>query len=289
MSRYVIVSVSLCFVLAACSEAKNRTVSPSAGLTSEVQPLNEGAWYRPNAATTWQWQLTGTPNTSYDVEAYDIDLFDSSSETISALHNAGRRVICYFSAGSGENWRADYGGFLSSDLGCSLNGWKGERWLDIRSGSVWQLMLQRLDLAASKGCDGVEPDNVDGYANKTGFALSADDQLAFNRNLTNEAHKRGLAIGLKNDGDQVTDLVAYYDFALNEQCYAYDECNLYAAFPKADKPLFNAEYTVDLTAAQKLATTFCTRALAANQRTLILPLVLDDSFRLSCDTFTAAR
>ena len=40
---------------------------------------------------------------------------------------------------------------------------------------------ERLDLAAAKGCDAVDPDNVDGYANPTGFDLTGDDQLAFNR------------------------------------------------------------------------------------------------------------
>ncbi len=58
-------------------------------------------------------------------------------------------------------------------------------------------MLRRLDLAVTKGCDGVEPDNMDGYANDSGFPLTAEDQLTFNRFIANEAHRRGLAVGLK--------------------------------------------------------------------------------------------
>lgn len=42
-------------------------------------------------------------------------------------------------------------------------------------------MQARLDLAVQKGCDGVEPDNVDGYQNNSGFPLTAQDQLAYNR------------------------------------------------------------------------------------------------------------
>ena len=34
-------------------------------------------WYKPDINTSWQWQLQGDINTSYDVKIYDIDLFDS--------------------------------------------------------------------------------------------------------------------------------------------------------------------------------------------------------------------
>ena len=40
---------------------------------------------------------------------------------------------------------------------------------------------------SSAGCDGVEPDNVDGYVNDTGFDLTAGDQLDFNRFARGEA------------------------------------------------------------------------------------------------------
>ena len=49
--------------------------------------------------------------------AYDIDLFDAPKSTIDALHAKKRIVICYFSAGSHENWRPDAGSFPSSALG----------------------------------------------------------------------------------------------------------------------------------------------------------------------------
>lgn len=55
----------------------------------------------------------------------------------------------------------------------------------------------------TRRCDGVEPDNVDAYANSVGISLTYNDQLTFNRWLANEGHKRNLAVALKNDGDQV--------------------------------------------------------------------------------------
>lgn len=42
-------------------------------------------------------------------------------------------------------------------------------------------MGRRLDKAVSRGCDGVEPDNVDGYTNHNGLGLTAADQLSYNK------------------------------------------------------------------------------------------------------------
>jgi hypothetical protein len=58
-----------------------------------------------------------------------------------------------------------------------------------------------------KGCDGVEPDNMDGYLSNnyddSKGVVSFNDQLVYNKWMAIEAHKRGLAIGLKNDLDQI--------------------------------------------------------------------------------------
>lgn len=233
---------------------------------------------------TWHWQLSGPLNMGHAVAIYDIDLFDTPASSIAALRAAGRRVVCYFSAGSAENWRPDHAGFAAADLGNPLAGWPGERWLDTRSAKVREIMKSRLDLAASKGCDGVEPDNVDGYTNNPGFALTAATQLDYNRFLADQAHARGLAIGLKNDVDQLAELEPHFDFAVNEQCFEYNECAGYAVFTARGKPVLNAEYADRFrnnTAGARDA--MCAAARAANFRSLVLPLNLDDSFRHSCD------
>ena len=77
-------------------------------------------------------------------------------------------------------------------------------------------MEARLDTAVAKGCDGVEPDNIDGYINESGFDLSGSDQITYNQFLATAAHERGLMIGLKNDLDQIEALVDSFDFAVNE-------------------------------------------------------------------------
>ncbi len=203
--------------------------------------------WRPPPCTRWQWQLTGTLDTSIDVAMYDIDLFDAPQATIDTLHAAGRRVICYLSAGSWESWRPDAGDFPPGVLGDPLDPpFSDERWLDIRQiGVLGPILTARLDLAVSKGCDGVEPDNVDGYANATGFPLTAGDQLTFNRWLASRAHERGLSVGLKNDLDQIPQLVAVFDWALDEQCWEYSECDALAPFVERGRAVFGVEYTGD--------------------------------------------
>jgi hypothetical protein len=242
-----------------------------------------GERWVPRLGETWHWQLQGRLNTSYDADVYDIDLFDNTAAAIEALHDDGRRVVCYFSAGSYEDWRPDAGDFTPADLGNALDGWPGEHWVDIRSTNVRNIMSARLDIAVQKGCDAVEPDNVDGYTNATGLSLSAADQLAYNRFLAHEAHQRNLAIGLKNDVDQADKLVDIFDFAINEECHEYDECDLLRVFVQADKPVFNAEYASQYVNNPSARRSLCADALANNFRTLVLPLDLDDSFRHSCD------
>jgi hypothetical protein len=125
-----------------------------------------------------------------------------------------------------------------------------------------------MDLCRSKGFDGIELDNVDGYSNDTGFPLTAADQLRYNRALADAAHARGLSVGLKNDLDQVTDLVSAFDWALDEECFQYSECNLLVPFVQAGKAVFNVEYSLP-------PATVCPEAKALDFSTLIKDLNLD--------------
>jgi hypothetical protein len=215
-------------------------------------------WWQPSPGTSWQRQLTGEIDTSFDVQMYDIDLFDTPQGVINQLHTDRRIVICYFSAGSWEDWRPDAVDFPPEVIGDPLENWPGENWLDIRQlDMLGPIMAARLDLAVQKGCDGVEPDNVDGYTNDTGFPLSAQDQLAYNIWLAEQAHARGLSIGLKNDLEQIGDLLPYFDWALNEECFTYDECDLLTPFVQANKAVFGVEYELE-------SDQFCPQANALN-------------------------
>jgi hypothetical protein len=226
------------------------------------------AWVPPPTAT-WQWQLTTPVDPTVAADFYDIDLFDNSAAVVADLHARGRHVACYLSAGTYERGRPDSASFPAEVLGKELPDWPGERWLDIRRLDVLGPILDaRLDLCRAKGFDAVEPDNVDAYANDSGFPLTAADQLRFNRHVAAAAHARGLSVGLKNDLDQAAALEPAFDWALNEQCFQYDECDRLAPFTRAGKAVFVAEYELG-------ADGFCARARALGVMAMRKHLELD--------------
>jgi hypothetical protein len=208
-----------------------------------------GHW-RPAKGLSWQWQLDGQAiDTSVDADVYDVDLFETPPETVRRLHDQGRKVICYFSAGSWEPYRPDAGDYPESVKGGAVDGWPDERWLDIRQLDVLRpLIAARLDLCVAKGADGAEPDWMDSYVQDTGWDITAADQLAFNRMIADLAHERGLAIGLKNDLDQVAELADVFDFAVVEQCAEYGECEKLLPFLDRNKAVFHAEYDLPTSA-----------------------------------------
>lgn len=231
---------------------------------------------------SWQIQYSGELDTEIDVDLFNLDLFEVPGFVVDELHQDGVFVVCYFSAGSYEDWRPDSTEFPPEVLGERLPGWPGERWLDIaRLDLLAPIMEARLDLAVGKGCDGVDPDNVNGYQNDTGFPLSADNQLAYNVFLSQAAHGRGLAIGLKNDLEQANDLQPYFDWILNEECYSYQECSLMLPFVEAGKPVFVVEY--DLSPDE-----FCEQAERTGYNALRKNRELDAS-TIDCRSFVRDR
>ena len=222
------------------------------------------SYYQPAPLTTWQIQLQYEVNENVEVSVFDIDLFDVNETQIVSIQTQDRFVICYFSAGSYEDWRPDADDFDSSDIGNPLDGWPGEYWLDTNSINVRDIMSSRLDLAVSKGCDGVDPDNVEAYLADSGFSLTYEDQIDYNTFLATEAHSRNLFVCLKNDLSQLDDLSSLFDCAINEECMEYNECDYYANFSKT-KAVFAIEYDVtDLDAACDVAATYNMSLLVKN-------------------------
>ncbi|MET0402156.1 MAG: endo alpha-1,4 polygalactosaminidase [Cystobacter sp.] len=220
--------------------------------------------------TTWMWDLENTTlPTNLNAQVYVVDLYGTTSATIQAYKNAGKKVVCYFSAGTYENWRTDANQF-PQDTYCSpgencakskhilgdwcTSGGSCEWWLDHRRQEVRDVMATRIQLAQTKGCDAVEPDNIDAYSHddeiscsdQACWGLTAADQLNYNRWLADTAHAKCLGIALKNDVDQIPQLAASYDMAINEECQRYEECGNYKTyFSNNNKAVFNAEYRKD--------------------------------------------
>lgn len=231
------------------------------------------AHWRPPAGTGFSIILSVAPSTvTTPAKAVDLDLFDAKPATVAALKRQGKRVICYMSAGSWENWRPDKAAFPVSVRGKPLNGWPGERWLDIRQlSSLAAPMRARLDLCKAKGFDAVDPDNVDGYAADTGFPLTRAHAIAYLRFLASEAHARGLAIGLKNATEIAPSPLGTIDFAVTEDCFKQGWCATSKNFIGKNKPVFAIEYTDN----QISFPAFCAQAKRLGLSPLLKPRSLD--------------
>lgn len=157
-------------LLPALAIPSNANVEGVGALSTRRTAPRKELW-KPAVGTPWQIVLSevikipkgGAKNLKPNVPIYDVDLFENPKKTFDALHKAGKRVICYFSAGSWENWRDDRKDFQKKDLGKTLSGWPDEKYVNISSPSVRAIMAKRIKLAAQKGCDAIDPDNMDGY------------------------------------------------------------------------------------------------------------------------------
>jgi len=181
-----------------------------------------------------------------DAAVWDIDLFNTPAETIAQIKAQGKQVICYFSAGTSENWRPDFGDFQEDDQGADLPDWPGERWLNLRSENVWNIQERRIQMAAEKGCDAIDPDNMDGYSNENGGGLSPpltqEDSIAFLGKMADAASSLGMSTGLKNAMDILPSVQDSIAFAVNEECEPNSECSAYDSFLSSGKPVFHIEY-----------------------------------------------
>ena len=63
-------------------------------------------------------------------------------------------------------------------------------------------MRARFAMCARKGFDAVEPDNMDGFENPTGFPITAAQQLTYDRWVARAVHRLGMAVFEKNDPEQ---------------------------------------------------------------------------------------
>jgi hypothetical protein len=149
-------------------------------------------WRRHEPGTRWQWQLSSRVGTPRNVDAYDVDGSDTGEQTVNCLHANGSKAICYMSVGSWENRKPDENKFPNEALGNDYDGWPGERWLDIRQiGVLAPIMGARMYVRKRKGFDAAEPDNMGGCINKTGFDLTAADQLRTTRGGTKPPTRGG--------------------------------------------------------------------------------------------------
>jgi hypothetical protein len=221
---------------------------PTTGQITLTTPAVPTSWSKPPATASWQVVLQSSIEVRAEagVDVYDIDI-DSSDATFQSLLDANKYIVCYFSAGTSEDWRSDVGCFNhhlgTQDYGCNFGGdFPDEFWLNTSSIKVRRIMQTRIQYAKDRNCSAIDPDNIDGYSNPNGIGATPADAIDYIKFLSREARSRGMGLGLKNSLDIVPDVTSYVDFAVNEQCIQYNECNKYNALFSSSLPVFNIEY-----------------------------------------------
>jgi uncharacterized protein (TIGR01370 family) len=176
---------------------------------------------------------------------FDID-WEESASVVQQLHQAGKKVICYVSVGSWEDWRPDAASFPVAVLGNAYPGWPGEKFVDIRAQALRDIMAKRLDTCKTKGFDAVEPDNMDVFSSNSGFPLTQADGVDYAKWLATGCHNRGMAIVQKNASEITASIRPVYDGALTEDCYDGNWCADMQAYLDANQPVFACEYNASI-------------------------------------------
>lgn len=265
-------ALALCAVLFGCGGGGASTL-PASG--TPASPAPQVQMWKPTPFDSFQWILSSALDTSSAASVYDIDGFNSSAADVAALHRLGRHAVCYINVGAYENFRTDASSFPAQVIGNAYAGWPGENWLDIRRIDVLAPIMQsRFDMCKAKGFDAIEPDNINGSENTTGFPLSAADQITYNTWIASIAHARGMSIALKNDDTQVAQLAPLYDFAITEDCWQQRWCSQMAAFHNAGEAVFTVEYT-DVTTPTTFTSTYCGQAKTAGFNAILKKRQLD--------------
>ncbi|MEU6554278.1 endo alpha-1,4 polygalactosaminidase [Streptomyces sp. NPDC046915] len=157
---------------------------------------------------------------------------DHSAKPVTGLYN-----ICYVNAfqaqpGAEKDWASDL--LLRDSAGKVVydKNWD-EALLDVGTDAKRKRIADKIgaliDGCRDKGFQAVEPDNYDSYT-RSGKRLTANNAQAFIKLLSARAHADGLAIAQKNTSELAANRTANgLDFAVAEECGAYDECGEYTS------------------------------------------------------------
>jgi hypothetical protein len=241
---------------------KNSNADDGLNPTDPANPLGgKTTWWQPKAGVSFDWELDDiNSKANFTGDVVDVDAFTTSAETVAALHAKGKKVIAYLSVGTLEDDRPD-GSLLPAEvLGKKYTEWPHEKWIDIRQlDKIKPWLNSRINMILKKKFDAIEPDNLDGYTNTTGFPLTEKDAHNYMDYLITLAHENGLGIGQKNVPDVSADYAAKFDWVLTEDAFNQKWQLQVQPYIKLNKPVFAVEYS-DVTSQSKFDNEFCPAA-----------------------------
>lgn len=205
-------------------------------------PVTGGTFTREMLVCNRAWGKANEKTPLGDAAVVVLDAFDAQASAVAALSAQGKLVIGYISAGSTENWRPDKDKFPPSAVGETMNGWKGEKWINLKQwSSLKPVMTDRLKMVKGKGFRAVEFDNAS-VDSKAGGKLRTEN-LAYIQWLAETAHGLGLLAVMKNGPQYASSTVAWCDALITEDAVKFpDDAKQYAAYKQAGKPVWDFEY-----------------------------------------------
>ena len=235
------------------------------------------ARWQPAPDAKFDLQFSSPMQLQRQVDFLVLDLADALPNEIDTIANNGAAPVCYFNGGSINTEDTDFDLVEPLVIGRRLNTDPQERWLDIRRiDDVAALIRSRLDLCRDKGFMGALVGNLENFLFRSGFPIGQRQQLAFNQFIADEAHQRGLAIGLWNSRSQITPLSSDYDFILVSGCFTDGWCNETQPFIDNGKPAFLVEFAEG----QRSDVEFCQASQSFGAMGIIKRQVLDGWLRL---------
>lgn len=218
--------------LAACTAS-----APSADRGELAQFLDGG---------TFDYQLAGGYPPAADVTVVVRDRNDAPE--------AGLHSICYINAFQTQpdeldDWPADAVLVDAAGMPVRDPDWPDEALLDISSREGQKIVVatvgEWIRQCAADGFDAVELDNLDSFT-RSGGRMTVADAIDVAASLVAVAHAEGLDAGQKNAAEFASTFHdhADFDFAVSEECAAYDECSVYVETYGAG--VLNIEYTDNL-------------------------------------------
>lgn len=214
-----------------------RSASPSATHSGDPADLP--------SLTTFDYQLGGPYTPPAGTELVVRDRTESPVEGVFS--------VCYVNGfqtqpGELDVWPDD--ALLSADGQSVVDpDWPDEVLLDTSTSSrrdeIVKVVSPWIQGCADAGFQAVEVDNLDSFTRSHG-ALTLGDNLALAASLADVAHGAGLAVGQKNAAEYTPRLrdEAGFDFAVAEECAAYDECSAYTDV--YGEAVIDVEYSDDL-------------------------------------------
>jgi hypothetical protein len=206
---------------------------------------NGGVWYEPKSRSSWHIDSSYSP-TSKNVELYVVELFLTNPESrVEKVGSDETKVICKMSAGAYDvdierNFQIEDHPYPEIAVG-KIRDDNRTYWVDINSDEVQIIMRERIKIASNIGCDGVLFTEVSSWKEDTGFEITEDEQIIYNRFLSGKAHENNLFAGFSDIEDQIYSHTLFADLIFSNNCYQDENCIKYEDFSEIGAVL-NLEY-----------------------------------------------